>query len=124
MAAPTSTPTPTEERSAGTRTPLPTFPSSTQRPTVVTATLCWLGPGAAYEVSSSVSVGLQVDLLGRDLTGDWWIIRGPIYHDPCWVMRDTLRIDPTFNTAGLPVYAVPPTPTPTPTETPTPTPTP
>jgi hypothetical protein len=117
MAAPTFTPTPS-------RTPIPTFPSSTQRPTVVIATLCWLGPGPAYEVSSSVSAGLQVDLLGRDFAGEWWIIRGPIYHDPCWVMRNTLQIDPSFNTSSLPIYTAPPTPTPTPTDTPTLTPTP
>jgi hypothetical protein len=93
-----------------------------QRPTVITATLCWLGPGPAYEVSSAVGVGIKVDLIGRDLSGDWWIIRGPIYHDACWVMHDTLRIDPSFNTSGLQIYSAPPTPTPTPTNTPTPTP--
>jgi hypothetical protein len=117
MAAATATPVPS-------RTPTPTFLPAAQRPTVVIATLCWLGPGPVYEVSSAVKVGQIVDLLGRDLNGDWWIIRGPIYHDPCWVMRDTLRIDPSFNTASLPIFSAPPTPTPTPTDTPTPTPTP
>lgn len=112
-AAPTLTPSATP-----TFIPLP----EVQRPTVIVATLCWLGPGPAYEVSSSVGVGQKVDLIGRDVDGNWWIIRGPIYHDPCWVMRNTLRVDPSFNVAGLPYFSPPPTPTPTPTNTPTPTP--
>ncbi len=113
VAAPTDTPTST-----------PTSLPESQKTTVIVASLCWLGPGPAYEVSSAIGVGQVVDLLGRDINGKWWIIRGPIYHDPCWVMKETLRIDPSINVAGLPIISPPPTPTPTPTDTPTPTPTP
>jgi len=113
VAAPTHTPT---------RTPTPV--PGLQKTTVIVASLCWLGPGPAYEVSSAIGVGQEVDLIGRDINGDWWIIRGPIYHDPCWVLKNTLRIDPSFNLAALPIVSPPPTPTPTPTNTPTPTPTP
>jgi hypothetical protein len=113
VAAPSATPTYTP-------TPLP----ESQKTTVIVASLCWLGPGPAYEVSSAIGVGQVVDLLGRDASGNWWIIRGPIYHDPCWVMKNTLRIDPSINVAALPIISPPPTPTPTPTNTPTPTPTP
>lgn len=94
----------------------------TQKPTVITSTLCWLGPGNAYEVSSSVSSGTQVDLIGKGSIAGWWIITNPIYHDPCWLMADTLQIDPSFDTSTLKIYYPPATATPTPLPTFTPTP--
>jgi len=95
-----------------------------QNPLVVKDSLCWLGPGAQYEVVSAVKNGQRVELLGRGSIGAWWIIDNPIYHDPCWVAGDVLQFDDGYNLSGLKVFNPPPTPTNTPTKTPTPTATP
>lgn len=118
---------PTLEAATVTPTALPTdtaLPLATpQNPLVVKDALCWQGPGAVYEVTSSVKAGTRVELLGRGSVGTWWIIRNPIYHDPCWVQTDVLQIEAGYNLSGLKVFNPPPTPTFTPTPAPTKTPT-
>jgi hypothetical protein len=79
---------------------------------VVSATLCWAGPGPAYEVVSSLEKTERVMLLGRASPPDWWIVEDPIQHDPCWVSARELRLEPATNTAALLVFTPPPTPTP------------
>jgi hypothetical protein len=113
----TPTPPPTE---TGTPTPIPT----PQNPLVLKDALCWQGPGPVYEVVSSVKKDARVEILGRGSSGGWWIIRNPIYKDPCWLMGDVLQFDTGFNVSGLKVFDPPPTPTltPRPTNTPTNTP--
>lgn len=116
---------PTLEPATVTPTALPAEtalpPATPQNPLVVKDALCWQGPGAAYEVTSSVKTGARVELLGRGSTGAWWIIRNPIYHDPCWVEADVLQIEAGYDLSGLQVFYPPPTPTLTPTQTSTPT---
>jgi hypothetical protein len=81
---------------------------------VANSALCWLGPGKAYDVSSSIGGGTRVDLLGRSPIDGWWIIRNPRYHDPCWIEAIYLQIDTGVNVLALPIYQIPPTSTPTP----------
>ena len=91
---------------------------------MIEATLCWRGPGPAYEVVSALKISTRVEIIGKGSISGWWIVRNPIYHDPCWVMASAIRIDPGFDLSSLPIIFPPPTPTLTPTPTPTSTPTP
>ncbi len=93
-----------------------------QNPLVIHDTLCWVGPGNQFEVVSAVRTGTRVDLLGRGTLAGWFIVRNPIYHDPCWIQATDLQIDAGLDLSGLPYFSPPPTPTPTPTNTPTKTP--
>lgn len=94
-----------------------------QNPLVIKSTLCWLGPGPAYEVVSALKIGTRVTLLGRGSISGWWVVRNPIYRDPCWVEASAIRIEPGFSLANLQTFFPPPTATPTPTATPDFTPT-
>ena len=113
----TDTPLPTE-------TPLPSATPTPENPLVLHTTLCWVGPGAQYDVVSALKEGERVELIGKGSIPDWWIVRNPIYHDPCWAQAQDIQIEPGYNTAGLEIYYPPPTPTPTASSTPTATPTP
>ncbi len=102
-------------------TPSPLPQLFTPQPTIVIhETLCWLGPGPGYEVSSAILAGTKVTLLGRGIVIGWWVIENPIYHDPCWIEQYNVKVDPSINLYSLRVYKVPSTPTPTITSTPKP----
>lgn len=101
------------------------IPASTpQNPLVLETILCWKGPGAQYEVVSALKKDERVELIGQGSFAGWWIVNNPIYHDPCWAQAEYLKLEPGYNTSGLPIYTPPPSPTPTPSDTPTPTSTP
>jgi len=107
--APTDTPTFTPVITAtSTFTPFPT----PQNPLVVRDTLCWLGPGRPYPVASSLHVGTRVNLLGQGSIPGWWVVEGPVYHDPCWTPQQDIQIDIGYDLNGLPTYDPPPTPKP------------
>jgi len=91
-----------------TSSPLPTA----QNPLVINKTLCWLGPGSRYEVASSLKAGTRVILLGEGSVPGWWIIEGPVYHDPCWVPQQDLEFDINYDFYGLPMIDPPSTPKP------------
>jgi len=107
---------------APTQTGFPTATATPQNPLVINAALCWVGPGSVYEVVSALKQNERVELLGRGSIPGWWIVRNPIYNDPCWVQERYLQIDPGYDTASLKVFNPPPTPTPTFTPVPTNTP--
>lgn len=107
----TFTPVPTV---TGTSSPLPTA----QNPLVTQNTLCWLGPGSGYQVSSSVHAGTRVILLGQGSVPGWWVIEGPVYHNPCWIHQQDLQIDIGYDFHDLHTYDPPATPKPTKTKTP------
>jgi hypothetical protein len=113
IGAETSTP------AAASPTTAPAVTPVQQGPLVTIDSLCWVGPGNQYEVVSAIRTGTHVELLGRGTIAGWYIVRNPIYHDPCWVQATSLQIDPAFDLTGLPYFSPPPTPTPTPTNTPT-----
>jgi len=91
-----------------TYTPFPT----PQNPLVIHDTLCWLGPGTQYEVASSLHAGTRVMLLGQGSVPGWWIVVGPVYHDPCWTPQQDIQVDIGFDFSGLHTYDPPPTPKP------------
>ncbi len=101
-----------------TPSPLPTA----QNPLVIHETLCWLGPGPGYQVESSLHAGTRVILLGQGSIPGWWVVEGPVYHNPCWTPQQDLQFDPGYNFQGLPTYDPPATPKPTRTPKPTKTP--
>jgi hypothetical protein len=100
-------------------------PSATPpQPQILNSSLCWVGPGEKYEVVSSVSKGQVVEILGRGSISGWFIIRNPIYNDPCWVRASVVKLDASFDVNVLQVFDPPPLPTNTPKPTPVPSPTP
>ena len=92
-----------------------------KNPLVTIDTLCWAGPGNAYEVVSAVRERSRLVLLGIGTIPGWYIVRNPIYRDPCWIQATALQIDPGFDLSGLPYVSPPATPTPTEHDTPVPT---
>lgn len=123
-----ATQTAQEARSSPTEPLAPTeTPSSTPtpgNPQVTSDALCWVGPGNQYEVVSAIRKGTNVELLGKGTIPGWYIVRNPIYRDPCWIQASALRIDPSLDLSGLPSFSPPATPEPTETHTPVPTDTP
>jgi len=108
---PTFTPVITDTITAS---PLPTA----QNPLVIRNTLCWLGPGQGYQVSSSLHAGTRVVLLGQGSVPGWWVIVGPVYHDPCWTPQQDLQIDIGYDFSGLRTFDPPATAKPTKTKLP------
>jgi hypothetical protein len=100
-------------------------PSATpQEPMVIHTTLCWLGPGAKYDVVSSVNQGQVVEVIGRGSVAGWYIIRNPRYNDPCWIQASDMQLDAGLDINALKVFNPPPLPTNTPKPTPVPSSTP
>jgi hypothetical protein len=91
--------------------------------TINTDTLCWEGPGAQYDVVSSVEANTPVDLVGvGQLDELWFVIDSPRFPGVnCWVDADDLDVAPDLDIASLEVFPVPPLPTPTFTPPPEPT---
>jgi hypothetical protein len=107
-----------------TASPTAAISATPQSPLVARDTLCWVGPGNQFEVVSAVHTGAKVELIGQGTISGWYIIRNPIYHDPCWIQASDMQLPPGFNTATLPFFSPPDTPTPVPTDTKVPTATP
>ena len=93
--------------------------SNVPQVSVSTPTNCRVGPGIAYERVGGLQVGEVAEVVGRNATGNYWIIRNPERPNQfCWLWGQYATV--TGNTTALPVYTPPPTPTPLPTATPTP----
>jgi len=97
-----------------TNTSIPGVTATAKSPVVINDTLCWLGPGPGYVVSSSILTGTNVVLLGQGSIPGWWIVSDPIYHDPCWIYQQDLQIDPNYDLSNLQTFYPPYTPTPLP----------
>ena len=96
-----------------TNTSIPGVIATAKNPVVIKDTLCWLGPGPGFVVSSSILTGTSVALLGQGSIPGWWIVSDPIYHDPCWIYQQDLQIDPNYDLSNLQTFYPPSTPTPT-----------
>ena len=126
---PTATPSPTATATHTTTTvqsppPLPDEPFVTlQRRMNVQR-----GPGTHHDILGTVEAGVEFDITGKNLNGDWWQI--DYDGQSAWVYApyvtanyvDSVQIVPT--PTALPTATPLPTSTPVPTETPTPTSTP
>ncbi len=98
--ASTATFTPEESASSG----IPTVTVSVQ-------TNCRTGPGEPYEVLGFLNVGQIAEVVGRNASGETWIIKLP--SNPavtCWLWGFYATV--VGETASLTVYTPPPTPTP------------
>jgi hypothetical protein len=92
-------------------TPGELVPASVPMVSVSMATNCRTGPGEPYEIVGALGVGERAEVIGRNQSGDTWIIRLP--SDPsvtCWLWGYYATVE--GDTAGLTIYTPPPTPTP------------
>ncbi|MBK8781996.1 MAG: SH3 domain-containing protein [Anaerolineales bacterium] len=100
-------------------------PSGAPTVTVSTATNCRTGPGQAYPSIFGLPVGQIAEVVGKNTSTNYWIIKIPNGNGTCWLWGQYATV--TGDTSALPTVAIPPTPTPTITPTPkvtvTPTPT-
>ena len=100
-------------------------PSGAPTVTVSTATNCRTGPGQAYPAIFGLPVGQIAEVVGKNTSTNYWIIKIPNGSGTCWLWGQYATV--TGDTSALPTVAIPPTPTPTITPTPkvtvTPTPT-
>jgi uncharacterized protein YgiM (DUF1202 family) len=108
---PTDVPTSTPTLSA-TATPLVPMAE------VSVATNCRTGPGRIYDWVSVLDVGKQVEVVARNASGTYWVVKNPGGAGTCWLWGNYATVSGPI--AGLPVWAAPPTPTPTPAITTTP----
>ena len=111
-------------------TPLPTMtvaipPTITLTPTIaLTATPsvpmasvsentnCRTGPGKVYDYIGALTKGERAEIVGKNTSSDYWIIKNPDANGTCWLWGYYATV--VGNTANLQEYIVPPTPTPSP----------
>jgi len=79
--------------------------------TVSTATNCRTGPGQAYGISYGLPVGQAAEVVGKNSSTNYWIIKIPNGAGTCWLWGQYATV--TGDTGSLPTVAIPPTPTPT-----------
>lgn len=106
-----------------TDTPMPAQ-AATPTPSAVTAdvtaaTNCRTGPGTAYSVVASLTVGQNLTVVGQDTPDSYWIVNNPSGIGTCWLWGQSATVigDPT----GLPQISPSVAPTPKATKTPRPT---
>ncbi len=87
--------------------------------TVSVATNCRTGPGQAYPSIYGHPVGVSAEVVGKNTSTNYWIIKIPGSNNTCWLWGQYATV--TGDTSGLQNVAIPPTPTLTITPTFTPT---
>lgn len=66
-------------------------------------------------VVSPPKVGVEVQILGRAVEGDWWVIDNPRYPGVrCWAPGEDIEVQPNYEYPST-LFEIPPLPTPTPT---------
>ncbi len=91
-------------------------PSGAPTVTVSIATNCRTGPGQAYASIFGLPVGQIAEVVGKNTSTNYWIIKIPNGAGTCWLWGQYATV--TGDTSTLPTVAIPPTPTPTITPTP------
>jgi uncharacterized protein YraI len=94
---PTITPTETE---AAAGEPIATFTQNGN---------CRRGPGSNYDVVTSLLLGQQVPIAGRNAEGTWWYLTLPSNGAHCWASGAVLELAGPY--LDVPLVAAPPTPT-------------
>lgn len=89
-----------------TNTPMLTIPLAE----VSVATNCRTGPGKIYDQISVLNVGRQVEVVGKNTEGTYWVVKNPGGSGTCWLWDQYAKI--IGPTANLPLWDTPPTPTP------------
>jgi hypothetical protein len=88
---PTAAPTEFTPAATNTNTPLPPTPTetSTPLPPMVTTNQqvnCYSGPGEnGYELVAAIESGTQMNVVGKDASGKYWIVMDPKSNKGCWV---------------------------------------
>lgn len=76
-------------------------------------TNCRLGPSVSYSRVGGLQLGRVANVVGRNATGDYWIIRNPDRaSEVCWLWGRYVTV--AGDTSALPVFSPPPLPTPVP----------
>ena len=121
---PTSTRRPTLENTntaaptnTVTITPSPTSPAQAF---ISGNTNCRTGPSKSYDWATLVLAGQTVDIIGRDTSDQYFVIRNPNGDGACWLWK--AYATQIVSTGRIPVLASPPTKTPTRTASSTPEP--
>jgi len=105
-------------------TPAPAFTSTaaftatatlTETPAVPVAnvtspTNCRSGPGANYDMVSTLNAGQSVQIVGKYSAGNYWIVNNPGGGGTCWLWGQYVTTN--GNTDALPEMIPPPSPTP------------
>ncbi|MEW6713211.1 MAG: hypothetical protein AB1403_25550, partial [Candidatus Riflebacteria bacterium] len=115
--SPATTPRPAEPASAATQSQTPIPPTSTVTPTVpplppvVSAkeqANCYSGPGEnGYNLIATFENGDQMDVVGRDSSGTYWIVMDKNSNKGCWVESRYISIQ--GEVGALPNLIPPPT---------------
>lgn len=111
--APAVTPSATSVPPAPTITPTPGPPSIL----IGSKTDCFGGPGADYRLIASFEAGDEVEVVGKDDYGEYWIVVDPKSGRGCWIRREGTTARGV--TDYLPNLLPPPTPLPDPPAAPT-----
>jgi len=85
--------------------------SNTTTVTVSSATNCRTGPGQGYANIYGLPVGQIAEVVGKNTSTNYWIIKIPNGNGTCWLWGQYATV--TGDTSALPTVAIPPTPTPT-----------
>lgn len=93
-----------------TSTPEFTATPTVPQVSVTTDTNCRSGPGVAYGLLGGLIVGQTAEVVGKNSSTGYWIIKLPSSSTTCWLFPQYATV--SGNTANLPEYPVPPTPTP------------
>ena len=95
---------------APTATPLP--PTATPLPPLLMVggdVPCYAGPGPDYESLATLVIGMKVEVLSKDSTGEYWIVQSPAGNGQCWTeSRYATILGPSD---GIPVLAADAVPT-------------
>lgn len=91
----------------------PAFTPGVAQLYVSVPTNCRLGPSVYYTRVGGLQLGQVANIVGRNATGDYWVIRNPQRaSEICWLWGQYAVV--SGDTSGLPVFSAPPLPTPTP----------
>ncbi len=97
-----------------TSTLAPAQPGAPQNLVVTADSQCWIGPGQAFDVVSTISKGTAVTPLGHSpIAPGWIIVRDATSGTPCWLQVSALQLPSGYDVASLPLFNPPWTPTPT-----------
>jgi hypothetical protein len=86
----------------------PTPPASEPLVTFIQNANCRKGPGGAYNVTTSLELGVQTAAVGRNEPSTWWLVKVPSTPIECWVSGTT--VETAGDVSNLPVVPVDPVP--------------
>lgn len=83
-----------------------TIPTGAVQISVSVPTNCRVGPGEGYRRVGALQVGEFAEVVGRNSTGNYWIIRNPTRAgETCWLWGQYASL--TGDTSALPVFTPP-----------------